>query len=41
VNSIEKGQKDIYIPIKGFMGVVLQPLFPNFIRRKLIKASKL
>ena len=41
VNSLEKGQKDLYIPMKGWAGVVLQPLFPNFMRKKLIQASKL
>jgi hypothetical protein len=33
--------KDVYIPLKGYVGVVLQPMFPNFIREKLKKAAKL
>ena len=41
VQSVDKGVQDIYIPLKGFLGIVLQPIFPNFIREKLKKAAKL
>lgn len=41
VAGIDKGEEDIYLPLKGWIGVVLQPLFPRFMRRKLMSAARL
>jgi hypothetical protein len=39
IANIKKGQKDIYIPNKLWLGTVLQPLFPNFMRNKVVGLS--
>ncbi len=41
VKGLDAGTEDIYLPFKGWVGVVLQPLFPRFIREKLKAAAKL
>lgn len=38
---VGKGQKDVYIPSKIWVGTCVQPLFPNFMRNKLKQAAKL
>lgn len=41
IKGLDAGVEDIYLPLKGWIGVALQPLFPRFIRRRLISAAKL
>ena len=41
IRGLDAGVEDIYLPFKGWLGVALQPLFPRFIRRKLIRAARL
>ena len=41
VQRIKPGHHDIYIPIKMFFGVIVQPVFPNWMRKKIKQAAKL
>lgn len=38
---MRKGQKDLFIPGKLWVGTLLQPLFPNFMRNKVRQQAKL
>lgn len=41
LESIEKGKEEVYLPWKGWLGVILQPIFPRFMRWKVTQAAKL
>ena len=41
IDAMQKGSESVYMPTKGKIGVILQPLFPRLIRWKLIRSSKL
>lgn len=41
IKGLDDGTEDIYLPLKGWVGVALQPFFPRFIRGRLIRAAKL
>lgn len=41
VDGIERRKEEIYLPKKGWVGVLLQPLFPRLIRWKVSRSAKL
>lgn len=41
LEGMERHREEIYMPKKGWMGVVLQPLFPRLIRWKVTRSAKL
>ena len=41
VNGITRKRQEIYMPWKGWIGVVLQPIFPKLIRWKVTQSAKL
>lgn len=41
VEGLQNNKEEIYLPKKGLIGVILQPIFPRFMRWKVSQAAKL